>query len=71
VLPGKFFHLGSVTGYSINGHDISIDKPIEVFLEKAKFIHHYEGTPNAFILTNITVISGFAEIKVKVWGVML
>jgi hypothetical protein len=70
VLPGRLPLSHYVSQY-INGHYISTDKPVEVFLEEARHILHYEYEPNAFILVNVTVISGSANIRVKIWGVML
>jgi hypothetical protein len=68
VLPGRF-PLSGYTSLCIYDHCISTDKPVEVFLEEAWRIHPYEE--DAFVLFNITVISGYAHIRVKVWGVML
>jgi hypothetical protein len=75
VLPGKFPPITAGSwGWGINGHDISIDKPVEVFLEKADWAVRYKydaPRDTSFILANITVVSGFALVTVSVWGVML
>lgn len=77
VLPGKFPPIMAKAGaWSIDGHDISTDKPIEVFLEKTDLVNRYKDDPpnntfTTFILANITVVSGFASVTVKVWGVVL
>jgi len=70
VLPGRL-PLSGYTSQCIDGHCISTDKPVETFLEEAWRIHHYENEQSAFVLFNITVISGYVHIRVKVWGVVL
>ncbi|MEM2088980.1 MAG: hypothetical protein QXF52_09995 [Thermoproteota archaeon] len=81
LLPGEFHRAGYVTMSYRNNYSISMDEPIKVVLEEIPeflkeiaeeaIIDRPEGELNFFNLAVITVVSGFAEIRVKVWGVVL
>ncbi|MEM2608654.1 MAG: hypothetical protein QXT87_05370 [Thermoproteota archaeon] len=71
VLSGEFPLRTYYSAHSTNGHYVSTEKPVEVFIEENRFTHHYKNEPNVFVLSAIRVISGSVMIKVKVWGVLL